>query len=1173
MQNVECGRMNLPAAVSRAAALFLTFLVFLGGLRFAHGSVPGGAPLAATTLRIVRQPESFQAAGGGRFALSVDVESNKPLTYQWKLNGVPLDGEAGPALQRSELTEENAGTYAVDVSNGGENVTSAGAVVRVLEGAPVVLGQTPSQSVTVGSRRLLRVYVREASSVTYQWRKGGVAIPGATGPTYLLDAVEAAAAGRYDVLLKNATGTSQSAPIVLSVVAAASPDFSNPIDRWLDLGEVVSAGLDSPESSLALFGTADLAVDSSGNLFIAESGSHVIRRITPNGVSSIVAGKLGEAGFADGTGEAARFDSPEGIALDSAGNLYVADSLNNTVRKVTPQGQVSTVAGQANVPLEEGSMFAPRKVAVDSTGSVYVLDASTVRKVLPNRGTEVIPWGGLAPDSLDPYPTAIEVDADGRLFVAAVDSGSSRLFVRGPNGFLSPLQSGDSADGDAFSPGVIDDLFFGPGRRLYACSEITGAVFHFGQIAGTAPSSLPAPDMLLNDDQNVFSGTPSVFLPRAFALDSSGALYLADQSLQTVLVGIPDGLPALAVQPAPVACKVDEPFALRVGVEGGRDVSLQWLRNGVPIEGATQPVFSVEKARISDSGSYSVEVLSRSGRVVSRTATVAVTLPGPSLSVLVQPGNEGAQVKFFKGSAASLKTVLNFPTAEVTSTEFRIHSWVNGAVGPALGISGIVPASGELTVPLRALTASGNYVIRFTRRLANQETLEADSNPFQVELLEISKEAGTYEVLLRDASNGLIGDDATYRGNLTVTVSKTGAVSGRIFYNEAPSFKDAPEGVRAYTCVVRSFSSLLVPSPDNPLKLVCAPKVGVGSSANRQKIQIELDFSGARAELSAVLTDMVSASTPEGCVSQGAGGLRCLTSLSAANVGDAAGRYVLSADAVYQEDGPVENNLAQVFVQVLPTGRVLWTTNLPGYAGSGSAGLASADAETLTAQFYEGRSSMSSKSLSTNSLLGILRIGKADGSTWFPSIVGEFGEAKLERHSTFITRALSSTPFAYVEDAFATYSNWSRAKGILFDFGEGCNWKGSTVSGLAAFLWPGSAAQSTPFELSLNDPITAEPFTWKVTVSPTGLIKAAPSVPGALQPVLTLRLDRTRGQWSGSYSWSGSDVPNAPKAVRRNWFGASVQTDGNPSLRAKGWLEVGALPATKTASWQLVESE
>jgi len=90
-----------------------------------------------------------------------------------------------------------------------------------------------------------------------------------------------------------------------------------------------------------------VATDSSGNLFVADRYNDTIRKITPAGVVTTLAGSATVSGSADGTGSAARFSSPYGVATDSAGNVYVADQLNDTIRKITAAGVVTTLAGSA----------------------------------------------------------------------------------------------------------------------------------------------------------------------------------------------------------------------------------------------------------------------------------------------------------------------------------------------------------------------------------------------------------------------------------------------------------------------------------------------------------------------------------------------------------------------------------------------------------------------------------------------------------------------------------------------------------------------------------------------------------------------------------------------------------------------------------------------------------
>ena len=91
-----------------------------------------------------------------------------------------------------------------------------------------------------------------------------------------------------------------------------------------------------------------IAIDALGNLYTTDAANNTIRRITPQGAVSTLAGTAKVTGSADGTGSAAQFDYPTGIALDSAGNIYVADTFNNAIRKITPAGVVRTVVGQAN---------------------------------------------------------------------------------------------------------------------------------------------------------------------------------------------------------------------------------------------------------------------------------------------------------------------------------------------------------------------------------------------------------------------------------------------------------------------------------------------------------------------------------------------------------------------------------------------------------------------------------------------------------------------------------------------------------------------------------------------------------------------------------------------------------------------------------------------------------
>ena len=191
-----------------------------------------------------------------------------------------------------------------------------------------------------------------------------------------------------------------------------------------------------------------VAVAQDGTIYISDAGeSNRIRRITPGGVVTTFAG--GNEGFADGAGSAASFNTPSGLAIDSSGNLYVADTANNRIRKVTPAGEVSTMAGDGTAgyvdgPAAQARFNGPIGVAVDLRGNLFVADTynDRIRLISPDGIVSTIAGAGTPGyadgdrnTSLFDTPCGVIVATDGTLIVA--DTGNDSLRKITPDGNVS----------------------------------------------------------------------------------------------------------------------------------------------------------------------------------------------------------------------------------------------------------------------------------------------------------------------------------------------------------------------------------------------------------------------------------------------------------------------------------------------------------------------------------------------------------------------------------------------------------------------------------------------------------------------------------------------------------------------------------------------------------------
>jgi prepilin-type N-terminal cleavage/methylation domain-containing protein len=239
-----------------------------------------------------------------------------------------------------------------------------------------------------------------------------------------------------------------------------------------------TAGLLDGAAATARFNTPyGVAVDSSGNVYVADTLNSLIRKITPTGTVSTFAGS-GTAGFLDGAAGTAKFNYPQALAVDTTGNVYVADTANNRIRKITSTGTVSTLAGSGVAGSAEGTGTAAQfsnsfGIAVDSSGNVYVADTNNqrIRKITPGGVVMTLAGStggyangtGAAAQFLNPQGVA--VDSSGNVYVA--DGNNNRIRKITPGGVVTTLAGSGTA---AFADGTGVNASFSAPRGIAADS-------------------------------------------------------------------------------------------------------------------------------------------------------------------------------------------------------------------------------------------------------------------------------------------------------------------------------------------------------------------------------------------------------------------------------------------------------------------------------------------------------------------------------------------------------------------------------------------------------------------------------------------------------------------------------------------------------------------------------
>lgn len=388
-----------------------------------------------------------------------------------------------------------------------------------------------------------------------------------------------------------------------------------------------TAGTNDGAVNAAQFNTpVGIIMDPVGNLVVADSGNHTLRKISPSGTVSTYAGSPGQLGFVNGTLTEARFNGPHYLAYDAATNLYVSDRFNHVIRKITPEGTVSTFAGN-------GQLNHPAGIAFDPYGNLCVVDQHNhvLRLVTPS-GLVLTLAGVLGDGGYNDgaanlahfyYPSGIAMDTSGNIYVA--DAGGYTIRKVTVDGTVSTLagaylQSGyNDGTGDAvrfIEPHAIhletmgSMLIGDSGNHLVRRMTPAGTVTSLGGAGGQTGVA------------DGIGAAARFNRPAGFSSDGSNGFFVADAfnhriSHATEVVGFPrlSGVSTSQIFGP-------QGTTLSVVATGTAPLTYQWQLNGTNLEGATNATLVVAGSAAS-AGRYTVTVANGLGAVTSEVLALS----------------------------------------------------------------------------------------------------------------------------------------------------------------------------------------------------------------------------------------------------------------------------------------------------------------------------------------------------------------------------------------------------------------------------------------------------------------------------------------------------------------------------------------------------------------------
>jgi sugar lactone lactonase YvrE len=540
--------------------------------------------------------------GSGWFNLSDGVSSSLSSDYLGSttpdLTIVALNGYPGGYQYRALATN------ALDVT------APTGTVTVALGKLPIasLYKGAPAGTIIPGTRIELEAFGQlpagQTGSIDYQWELNGVPIPGQNQLNFVGTA-STLSQGYYSVVIYDSLNPALSVTLNAGFLSVLLPDRLYHVSL---LAGGSRGFLNGTGASATFKNPSGLAVDNSGNVFVADTGNNAIRMITPAGVTTTVAGQA-TAGSHDGTGTTAQFNMPQDVAVGASGNLYVADSGNSSVRNITSGGVVTTSWTQYSDPVF---------IAADGAGFLDILtgsyDISRLSAIGIGGGSEAI--------SAPSYPGGLATDPSGNVFTAATSgvyeiepqSGSAVLVAPYPNTIYNP--AGIAADGHS---------------HYYVLDASYEEIFDLGPNGSTSLIASDAGGTFLVPSSETIGGVAS---------DAAGDIYFTASSpfLSEIYVATPMASVTQSLPSNPVTSGTPVVMSATASNVDGTP-SFQWQLNGVSIPGATQSTLAISDPGAADRGIYSVVVTTNAGSNVLTAGTLNVSQTDAWLSNLSARAN------------------------------------------------------------------------------------------------------------------------------------------------------------------------------------------------------------------------------------------------------------------------------------------------------------------------------------------------------------------------------------------------------------------------------------------------------------------------------------------------------------------------------------------------------